>query len=142
MPRRIASYTHLVPDHDEARRFFVGGLGFELREDGDLGGAKRWVRIAPPGAETEILLARALGPEQTATIGRQGGGRVWLFLESLDFAADEARIIAAGGQFEAAPRQEAYGKVAVFRDPWRNRWDLIDYSSPDRSGTGLTRLRP
>ena len=136
MPRRIASFALMVPDYDAALAFFTAA-GFECRENTELGGGKRWVRIGLPGAETEILLARAVGPEQEAAIGAQGGGRVWLFLETEDFDRDHARLTAAGAVFEAPPRDEPYGRVAVWRDPWGNRWDLIQYADPEgRSGTG------
>ena len=127
MPDRLAFFALLVPDCDAALAFFLP-LGFQLREDSDLGGGKRWVRIGLPGAETEILLARAVGPDQQAAVGQQGGGRVWLFLETLDFARDLAAFTAAGVTFEGPPRDEPYGRVAVFRDPWGNRWDLIERS--------------
>jgi len=135
MPTRIALFSLLVPDYDEALAFFTGVLNFDCREDTDLGNGKRWVRIAPPGAETEILLARAVGEQQVAAIGEQGGGRVWLFLETEDFDADRARMLKAGVVFESAPRDEPYGRVAVWNDPWGNRWDLIQFSRTDRSGT-------
>lgn len=134
MPSRLALIAVLVPEYDAALAFFLP-LGFELREDSDLGGGKRWVRIGLPGAGTEILLARAVGA-QRAAIGRQGGGRVWLFLETADFEGDHARFLGAGVRFEAPPRDEPYGRVAVFRDPWDNRWDLIQFADPaGRSGT-------
>ena len=136
-PARIASFALVVPDYDEGLRFFRDVLGFELREDTDLGHGKRWVRVGLPGAGTEVLLARAVGSAQKAAIGAQGGGRVWLFLETEDFARDHARLTAAGVFFETPPRAEPYGTVAVFRDPWGNRWDLIEYADPaGRSGTG------
>lgn len=135
MPNRIALFSLLVPDYDQALEFFRS-IGFECREDTDLGNGKRWVRIAPRGAETEILLARAVGERQSAAIGEQGGGRVWLFLETTDFSADHARMLAVGVTFEGAPRDEPYGRVAVWQDPWGNRWDLIEFASKDRSGTG------
>ena len=135
MPSRVALFSLLVPDYDEALAFF-GRIGFECREDTDLGGGKRWVRIAPKGAETDILLARAANPRQAAAVGEQGGGRVWLFLETEHFAADHARLLAAGVAFEGPVRSEPYGRVAVWRDPWGNRWDLIEFAHPDRSGTG------
>jgi len=135
MPSRIASFALVVPEYDAALAFFLP-LGFILRQDTDLGGGKRWVRLGLPDGSTEILLARAVGTEQQAAIGRQGGGQVWLFLETNDFAADHARFLAAGVAFEAPPRGEAYGRVAVFADPWGNRWDLIQYADPaGRSGT-------
>lgn len=127
-------FSLLVPDYDEALAFF-GNIGFRCLEDTDLGGAKRWVRIAPPSGETEILLARAANERQIAAIGEQGGGRVWLFLETEDFDADYRMMQAAGVQFEEAPRDEPYGRVAVWADPWGNRWDLIEFARPDRGGT-------
>ncbi len=135
MPTRVALFSLLVPDYDEALIFFTGVLGFNCREDTDLGGGKRWVRIAPPGAETEILLARAVGDRQTAAIGEQGGGRVWLFLETHEFDKDYNRMTAAGVHFEGPVRDEPYGRVAVWIDPWGNRWDLIQFARNDRSGT-------
>jgi len=134
MPTHIALVSLLVPDYDEALAFFLT-LGFTCLEDTDLGGGKRWVRMAPPGAETEILLARAVGERQEAAIGEQGGGRVWLFLETADFEADHRRMTELGIAFESAPRDEPYGRVAVWTDPWGNRWDLIEFARPDRSGT-------
>lgn len=134
MPTRIALFSLLVPDYDEALAFFTS-IGFETREDTDLGDGKRWVRIAPPGAGTEILLARAVGDRQQAAIGEQGGGRVWLFLETDDFDGDHARMQALGVPFETPPRDEPYGRVAVWRDPWGNRWDLIRFAQADRGGT-------
>ena len=86
-------------------------------------------------SETEILLARAVGDRQRAAIGEQGGGRVWLFLQTEDFDADYRRLQAEGVVFETGPRQEPYGRVAVWSDPWGNRWDLIEYAHADRSGT-------
>ncbi|TMV91641.1 VOC family protein [Thioclava sp. BHET1] len=134
MPARIALFSLLVPDYDPALDFFRR-IGFECREDTDLGNGKRWVRIAPPGGETEILLARAVGDRQTASIGEQGGGRVWLFLETEDFASDYQRLKSEGVEFETPPRDEPYGRVAVWKDPWGNRWDLIEFSHSNRSGT-------
>lgn len=134
MPNRIALFSLLVPEYDEALTFFLS-IGFECREDTDLGNGKRWVRIAPRGGETEILLARTVGDHQRATIGKQGGGRVWLFLETKDFDADYLHMRSEGIHFETEPRTEAYGRVVVWRDPWGNRWDLIEFSHADRGGT-------
>lgn len=125
---RLALLSILVPDYDDGIAFFTEKLGFQLLEDTDLGDGKRWVRVAPKGAETGFLLAKAVG-DQTAAIGQQGGGRVWLFLETDDFASDHARMLAAGVTFEEQPRSEPYGTVAVFRDPFGNRWDLIEYQN-------------
>jgi catechol 2,3-dioxygenase-like lactoylglutathione lyase family enzyme len=121
---RLAALSLIVPDYDAAIAYYCGTLGFELLADEDQG-RKRWVKVAPPGGGAAFVLARAEGAAQRAAIGNQGGGRVWLFLESGDFEADHARLLAAGVTFEETPRHEPYGKVAVFRDTFGNRWDLI-----------------
>ena len=125
MPR-LGAVSLLVRDYDEAIAFYVGKLGFDLSEDTDMGGGKRWVTVTPKGGETSLLLARATTPEQTARIGDQAGGRVWLFLETDDIARDHAAWTAAGVRFSEAPRREAYGMVAVLEDLYGNAWDLIE----------------
>jgi catechol 2,3-dioxygenase-like lactoylglutathione lyase family enzyme len=119
----------IVRDYDTAIAFFVDVLGFELVEDSPSltndGRAKRWVVVRPPGAVTGILLARADGVEQQAAIGTQFAGRVGMFLRVDDFDATYARLEAAGVEFVSAPRDEAYGRVVVFKDIEGNRWDLL-----------------
>ena len=120
--------TLVVPDYDAAIAFFVDVLGFDLVQDIDLGEGKRWVRVAPPGAdEGSLLLARAVDARQKAAIGAQTGGRVGFFLSTDDFMRDYEHMRAKGVLFEEAPRHEPYGIVAVWRDPFGNRWDLIDF---------------
>ena len=114
----------IVPDYQAGLDFYVGKLGFNLIEDVDQG-RRRWITIAPPGGGCALVLARADSEAQRAAIGAQGAGRVWLFLETLDFAQDHAAMLAAGVVFEEAPRHEDYGIVAVWRDPFGNRWDLL-----------------
>lgn len=129
MTQNLAFLSILVPDYDAGIAFFVGQMGFDLLEDTDLGDGKRWVRVAPEGAETAFLLAHAVGDRQVAAIGNQGGGRVWLFLQTDDFDSDHARMKAKGVRFEEEPRDEPYGRVAVFADPFGNRWDLIQFKT-------------
>ena len=123
---QVWAFTVVVPDYDRGIAFYVGKLGFRLVEDTDLGGGKRWVRVQPKGAETAILLARAVNERQSASIGNQTGGRVGFFLQTDDFARDHAAFLAKGVVFEEDPRSEPYGIVAVFRDPFGNRWDLLE----------------
>src|SRR4051812_29462240 len=112
---RLALTALLVRDYDEAVGFYVGKLGFELSEDTDMGGGKRWVVVRPKGSDAGLLLARAVG-EQAGRVGDQAGGRVFLFLETDDFDRDHAAWSAAGVSFLEAPRRELYGTVAVFED--------------------------
>jgi catechol 2,3-dioxygenase-like lactoylglutathione lyase family enzyme len=126
MQRRLACIALVVRDYDEAIAWYTRCLGFELLEDSPLGDGKRWVRIAPPGARgSELLLARAVTPEQRSRVGDQTGGRVFLFLHTDDFSRDHREFQARGVRFEGEPREEDYGTVAVFRDLYGNRWDLV-----------------
>jgi catechol 2,3-dioxygenase-like lactoylglutathione lyase family enzyme len=123
----IALTALVVKDYDPAIDFYVKRLGFDLVEDTDLGGGKRWVVVRPPGAvESGLLLARAEGGEQAARVGDQTGGRVFLFLHTDDFQRDFDAMTRAGVRFLEAPRREAYGTVTVFEDLYGNRWDLIE----------------
>ena len=121
---RLRALSLIVPDYDAGIAFYCGVMGFELLADLDQG-HKRWVEVQPAGGGPRFVLARAEDDAQRAAIGLQGGGRVWLLLETDDFAADHARLSAAGVTFEEEPRREPYGTVAVFRDAFGNRWDLI-----------------
>lgn len=124
--QRLAAISLVVRDYDEAIAFYTGAMGFELIEDAPRGDGKRWVVVAPPGGSgTALLLAKAATPEQHACIGRQAGGRVWLFLYTDDFARDHRRMSAQGVRFLEPPRMEDYGTVAVFQDLYGNRWDLL-----------------
>ncbi len=124
---QIAALALVVPDYDAAIAFYVGVLGFTLTADQDQG-HKRWVAVTPPGGGAALVLARADTPAQHAAIGNQTGGRVFLFLQTDDFARDHAAMQAAGVVFEEAPRVEPYGTVAIWRDPFGNRWDLVAFS--------------
>jgi catechol 2,3-dioxygenase-like lactoylglutathione lyase family enzyme len=115
----------LVRDYDEALAFYVDVLGFELVEDTELGGGKRWLRVRAPGGG-ELLLARAVTDEQRSRVGNQTGGRVFLFIETDDFEREHARLAARGVRFLEQPRHESYGIVAVCVDLYGNKIDLIE----------------
>ena len=86
MSQSLATVSLLVADYDDAITFYCDTLGFDLVEDKDMGGGKRWVLVAPRGqAGAQLLLARADGDAQRAAVGNQGGGRVMFFLETIIF---------------------------------------------------------
>jgi len=129
MRQTIANITYVVKDYDEAIRFFVEKLGFDLVEDSCLEPdqpGKRWVVVKPKGqAGCSLLLARAVGDHQLSAVGNQSGGRVFLFLHTDDFWRDHEAMKAKGITFIEVPRKEAYGTVSVFLDLYGNKWDLI-----------------
>ncbi len=125
----LEHFALIVADYDAAIRFFVDVLGFELVEDSPSltndGRPKRWVVVRPPGARTGLLLAQADGERQASAVGEQFAGRVGLFLRVDDFEASYDRMREAGVAFVSEPREEPYGRVAVFLDVSGNRWDLL-----------------
>ena len=132
MAQSILAGALVVPDYDAALSFYVDKLGFRQVEDVAQSADKRWVTIAPPGdanSGTLLLLARAATDDQRKAIGNQSGGRVFLFLQTDSFDEDYIAMRAAGVVFEESPRDEPYGKVAVWRDPFGNRWDLLEKKS-------------
>lgn len=126
------SIVHLalvVEDYDEAIQFYTQKLNFDLLDDTPQSETKRWVLVAPKGSHhCKLLLAKAVGEEQKSRIGNQTGGRVFLFLETDDFWRDYNAYVDKGIEFVRAPKVEAYGTVAVFKDLYGNLWDLIQFS--------------
>ncbi|RUV93671.1 VOC family protein [Mesorhizobium sp. M1A.F.Ca.IN.022.07.1.1] len=130
--RSIATVALVGENYDEAIAWYVERLGFVLSEDVDLGGGKRWVTVTPANRQgARLLLAAASGERQASRIGDQTGGRVFLFLETDDFARDHQAMLGRGVEFREAQRFEPYGTVAVFADLYGNLWDLIE---PKRQG--------
>jgi catechol 2,3-dioxygenase-like lactoylglutathione lyase family enzyme len=127
LKQSIIHVALVVRDYDEAIAFYCGKLHFKLVEDTyQPEQDKRWVVVAPPGSEgTTVLLARASTLEQAPFIGRQTGGRVFLFLRTDDFWRDYSEMRMAGIRFVREPKQAPYGTVAVLEDLYGNLWDLI-----------------
>ncbi len=126
MTQKLGYIALLVRDYDEVIKFYTQSLGFQLVEDTDLGDGKRWVRVRPRRSTgTDLLLAKAVNPEQSSRIGNQTGGRVFLFLHTDDFWRDYRAMTERGMKFVRPPSEESYGTVAVFEDLYGNQWDLL-----------------
>jgi len=125
----IAMITIVVKDYDDAIAYYTDILSFELIEDTRVCEERRWVVLAPDGADDQgarILLARAANDEQRFIVGNQAGGRVFMFLYTADFDHTYNEYKAKGVRFCETPRHEPYGKVVVFKDLYGNKWDLIE----------------
>jgi catechol 2,3-dioxygenase-like lactoylglutathione lyase family enzyme len=129
MNRSIAHIALVVADYDEAIKFYTEKLDFVLLEDEPQTETKRWVLVAPKNSQCQLLLAKAVGDEQSSRIGNQTGGRVFLFLRTDDFWRDYENYKSNGVKFVREPKKEDYGTVAVFEDLYGNLWDLIEFSS-------------
>lgn len=128
--RSLTGVTLLVPTYDQGLACFRDKLGFEVVEDTDLGGGKRWLVVAAgAAAEVRLILAEPGNETQKRALGQQTGDRVGFFLRTDDFDSDYSAFSSMGIVFLEAPRDEPYGRVAVFRDDFGNLWDLIQTSA-------------
>ena len=128
MKQSIAHIALVVNDYDEAIKFYTEKLGFVLIDDTPQSETKRWVLVAPKGAEECcLLLAKGVGDEQRSRIGNQTGGRVFLFLKTDDFWRDYENLRQKNVNFVREPKTEDYGTVAVFEDLYGNLWDLVEF---------------
>jgi catechol 2,3-dioxygenase-like lactoylglutathione lyase family enzyme len=127
MNQELGAVALVVREYDEAITFYVETLGFQLVEDTALPAQnKRWVVVAPPGSRgARLLLARAVGADQSSRIGNQTGRRVFLFLHTDDCWRDYHAYRSKGVLFVRDPVEESYGTVAVFQDLYGNLWDLV-----------------
>jgi len=121
----VTHFTLTVRDYDEAIAFYTRVLGWQLVEDSPREGGKRWVRVSPGDGGPSVLLARAVGERQLASVGSQTGGRVFIFLHTDDFGRDYAALKSRGAVFVREPQTHEYGTVAVFQDLYGNLFDLI-----------------
>ena len=130
MRQTLAQIALVVNDYDEAIDFYTKKLHFTLIEDTQLSETKRWVIIAPPGSDgCRLLLAKAANDEQRSRIGNQTGGRVFLFLNTDNFARDYQNLVDQQVTIVRKPVRETWGQVAVFADLYGNLWDLIEPAS-------------
>lgn len=135
MNQSLGLISLVVKDYDEALKFFIGKLDFEIVEDTYLPEQdKRWVVVQPKGNEGScLLLAKASTPEQKSHIGNQTGGRVFLFLYTDDFWRDYKKYKSKGIEFIRKPKQVDYGTFAVFKDLYGNQWDLLETNENNKS---------
>ena len=128
MKQSIIHIALVVKDYDEAIEFYTKKLNFELIEDTyQPEQDKRWVVVSPPGSNgVTLLLAKASKPKQEEYVGKQTGGRVFLFLNTDDFWRDYNEMVKKDIKFIRKPKDFPYGTVAVFEDLYGNLWDLIE----------------
>jgi predicted enzyme related to lactoylglutathione lyase len=128
MLTRIGTITVQVSDQDRALEFYTQKLGFEKRTDMPMGPGQRWIEVAPPGAQTRILLYKAT-PEAPgapsyeaaqASIGTSTG----MVLEVDDIEATFAALKANGVPITDEPSQQPYGWWGVFADQDGNTYGV------------------
>jgi len=128
MLTNVGTITVQVTDQDNALEFYTQKLGFEKRRDDPMGPNQRWIEVAPPGAETRIVLYLA-SPEApgsdtydsaVASIGKSTG----MVLEVDDIEATFAELKSRGVQIIDEPQQQPYGWWGVFADQDGNTYGV------------------
>ena len=115
-----------VLDQDEALDFYTTHLGFEVRDDIDLG-FMRWLTVGVPGQDTSLLLELVGAPvhdEATAAQVRElvaKGALGGVFLLSDDVHATYAALREAGVEITQEPVEQPYGTDFGIRDPFGNQ---------------------
>lgn len=125
MQHNISAITLLVDDYEYAIKYFTETLSFTLSEDKSINESLRFVLLTPKGSSTSLLLAKAQTDEERRLIGKQAGNHVFMILHTDDFSRDYALMRAKGVTFIELPRNEPYGTVAIFKDCYGNKWDLL-----------------
>lgn len=118
MFKRIALISIPVSDQQVARSFYSEKLGCQVLQDMPFGadGHTRWIRLALPGVETQIVLVTWFPHMQPGCV--QG-----LVLVTDDIASAYAELKQRGLALSEL-RTQPYGQEATFSDPDGNGWVL------------------
>ena len=119
MFKYIQTISVQVSDQDRALDFYINQLGLEKTSDQPMDENARWIVVAPPGAQTGIVLSTGYGPGQP-----QPGGFTGFVLASDDLEATYETLTERGVKFTEPPRVEPWGKWAQFVDPAGNEFGI------------------
>ena len=116
MIRGIKIVSIPVSNQDVSLKFYTEKVGFEVATDQPFDGTQRWIELLIPGADTSLALFTPPGQED----------RVGSF-QPLTFWCDDvfatAKLLKSKGvEFEAEPRKEVWGTMAIFKDPDGNKF--------------------
>jgi catechol 2,3-dioxygenase-like lactoylglutathione lyase family enzyme len=127
MTTKITLSQIYVLDQDAAIDFYVGLLGFEVKEDQDLG-FMRWLTITAPGDPEREVLLEVPGPprldaataDQVRELLTKGATGGWIGLQVDDCRKFYETMLAKGVEFTQEPTERPYGIDCGFRDPFGN----------------------
>ncbi len=109
-----------VRDQEAALAFYTDKLGFTVRLDAAFGEGMRWIEVAPPNAQTAIVLERA--GEGESRLGRFTG-IIWA---ADDIHATYTELQGRGVQFSEVPTMQPWGMwQAQFADQDGNGYVLV-----------------
>lgn len=118
---KVTLFKMYVSDQEEAKKFYVDQLGFEVAED-NLLGDYRWLLVrAPDNKEVSINLEIAKTNEQKALVGHQGGGQPLFSISTDNCKRDYAEMKQRGVKFEGEPEEMPYGTGVMMHDLYGNK---------------------
>ncbi len=107
-----------VSDQDRALAFYTEKLGFTVSTDQPFDGTQRWIELAIPGAETQVVLFTPKGQEDR--IGSFVNTSLWT--NDVDGTYEELK--AKGVEFTTPPTKQPWGTFCIFKDPDGNSFVL------------------
>ena len=126
---RVGTVSLFVHDQERARKFYTEMLGMEVRTDEPLfpGASARWLGVAPPGAETEIILylPDAAWDHYSQVVGKPQA----LTLEASDIEEVVRTLTARGVKFVQEPQKQLWGTLAILEDSEGNTLILAEQKS-------------
>lgn len=118
---RVESVSVPVSDQDQAKRFYVGTLGFELLVDNTWRGGMSWSEVAPKRSAASLMLVT------WSACMLPGMYRV-VVLAAEDIQAIHQELVSKGIDFELPPTETPRGTQAMFRDPDGNALMLWEHA--------------
>ena len=118
MIKKIATAAIYVYNQEIANRFWEEQVGFEIRRDLSMGSEARWLEMAPPGADSCIVIFPKNMMEDWAE------RKPSLVFECDDIAETHKSMAARGVEFSHEPKEMPWGKFAIFLDPEGNWYGL------------------
>jgi predicted enzyme related to lactoylglutathione lyase len=128
MLTRIGTITVQVSDQDKALAFYTEKLGFEVRANMPMGPTQRWIEVAPPGAQSRILLYKATpempGSDSYEYAQSRLGKPTPVVLEVDDIVATFEDLKAKGVTIVDEPKKMPYGWWGTFADQDGNTYGV------------------
>jgi catechol 2,3-dioxygenase-like lactoylglutathione lyase family enzyme len=139
MSIRLGHVTILVRDYDEALKFYTELLGFEKRNDQKIGPVARWLTVAAPGQDVQIVLQKPEpaihGEEGTRKMTERIGQSPTWVLATDDCRKTYELYSSRGVRFTEAPKEQVWGGIqAVFKDLYGNSYALVQLHSAAKAG--------
>jgi predicted enzyme related to lactoylglutathione lyase len=124
--KTVGTVSVFVEDQERAKRFYMDKLGMSLRADNELapGSPNRWVAVAPPGSDTEIIL---YVPDENWDHYKEVVGKTQaLTISVTDMDGTVSWLKSRGVTFIREPETQPWGTFAIILDSEGNKLILVE----------------